>query len=222
MPSRKRPSQFGSAREAKEFLVSRIVDEAQREGVPLSEVERKELYHSETDWPLPDMASVDRDFDNERDQDEYERKIKKLVRNARMIIRKIDPQESQAWSDAIRVLNEEDHYLSVMVGSVESPRNRIIDLFRGVCVGLAIVILLVSAMWFLNSHFPNLNKRGVSGKREGGAFVAWCCAVAFIVLYSLARLLFGKEKTDAALRRALEPPVDLLMRVLRWGGLGEK
>jgi hypothetical protein len=30
-----------STREAKDFLVSRIVEEAQREGTPLSELERK-------------------------------------------------------------------------------------------------------------------------------------------------------------------------------------
>jgi hypothetical protein len=29
---------FGSAREAKEFLISQIVEEARREGVPLSEI----------------------------------------------------------------------------------------------------------------------------------------------------------------------------------------
>jgi hypothetical protein len=35
---------FRSGREAKEYLVSRIVAEAQRENVSLSEVERKMLY----------------------------------------------------------------------------------------------------------------------------------------------------------------------------------
>ena len=35
-----------STREAKDFVVSRIVEEAQREGTPLSELERKMLYVS--------------------------------------------------------------------------------------------------------------------------------------------------------------------------------
>jgi len=39
---------FQSAREAKEFLISRIVEEAQRENIVLSESERKMLYFSET------------------------------------------------------------------------------------------------------------------------------------------------------------------------------
>ena len=58
---------FGNAREAKEFLISRIAEQAQLEGVLLSEVERKELYFSETGWTLPDIMSVnealDRDYD---------------------------------------------------------------------------------------------------------------------------------------------------------------
>jgi hypothetical protein len=39
---------FLECAEAKEFLISRIVTEAQRENVPLSEIERKMLYFSET------------------------------------------------------------------------------------------------------------------------------------------------------------------------------
>jgi hypothetical protein len=47
---------FTAARHAKEFLVSRIVTEAQREGVALSEIEREMLYFSETSWTLPDRS----------------------------------------------------------------------------------------------------------------------------------------------------------------------
>ena len=41
---------FHSGREAKEFLISELVAEAQRENVPLSEVERKMLYFTESGW----------------------------------------------------------------------------------------------------------------------------------------------------------------------------
>ena len=44
-----------NTRSAKEFIVQCIVDEAQREGVPLTETERKMLYFSETHWTLPDI-----------------------------------------------------------------------------------------------------------------------------------------------------------------------
>jgi hypothetical protein len=66
---------FTSAREAKEFLINRIVEEARQESLPLSETERKMLYFSETASTLPDMEAVNADFDRQHDQDEYEQKI---------------------------------------------------------------------------------------------------------------------------------------------------
>jgi hypothetical protein len=70
---------FHSGREAKEFLVSYIVAEAQHENVALSEIERKMLYFTESGWTLPDMMKVSEDFDREYDQSKYERKIAKLI-----------------------------------------------------------------------------------------------------------------------------------------------
>jgi hypothetical protein len=46
---------FHSGRQAKEFLISEIIAEAQRENVALSDVERKMLYFTETGWTLPDI-----------------------------------------------------------------------------------------------------------------------------------------------------------------------
>src|SRR5580700_5889582 len=94
-------TRFASARDAKECLVRRIVDEAQREGVSLSEVERKMLYFSESGWAPPDILNTNRQFDLECDQPEYERKIAALIRNARKRVRRENRQEFDDWSDAI-------------------------------------------------------------------------------------------------------------------------
>ncbi len=67
-------STFDTARDAKEFLVSRIVTEAQREGIPLSEVEREMLYFSETASTLPDIAEVNAAFDRSLRPDEVRTK----------------------------------------------------------------------------------------------------------------------------------------------------
>jgi hypothetical protein len=42
--------QFATSSEAKEFLVGKITEQARREGTILSDIERKMLYFSETDW----------------------------------------------------------------------------------------------------------------------------------------------------------------------------
>jgi len=92
---------FHSGREAKEFLISNIVAEAQRENVPLSEVERKMLYFTESGWTLPDIMQVNEDFDRDYDQDEYERKVAKLARNVDRRMRKDSPQDYEEWWAAI-------------------------------------------------------------------------------------------------------------------------
>lgn len=108
---RSSPNRFLNARDAKEYLIDKIVQEATREGVSLSEIERKMLYFSETGWTLPDIVEVNEAFGREYSQPEYEEKIGRLARNTRQRMRKQDKQGLAAWDDAARVLEKEDHYL---------------------------------------------------------------------------------------------------------------
>lgn len=92
-------------REAKEYLIGRIVDEAQRENVPLSEIERKMLYFTESAWTLPDIMDVAEKFDEEYDQPEYERKIASLVGHAANRAR--DEGQLDNWRAAASLLDTE-------------------------------------------------------------------------------------------------------------------
>src|SRR5580658_1429108 len=103
-------NRFRTARAAKEFLISIIVAEAQRENVPLSEVERKMLYFTESGWTLPDMTTVYEEFDREYDQNKYEKKIARLISKADRHTRKESHEEYDALWAAIRFLRKEDHY----------------------------------------------------------------------------------------------------------------
>ena len=102
---------FHNGREAKEFLISRIVAEAQRENVPLSEVERKMLYFTESGSTPPEMMAVSEHFDSEYHQNEYEHKIARLIRNAAKHDRKESRDEYHTWWAAIHFLTREDHYI---------------------------------------------------------------------------------------------------------------
>ena len=108
-------SRFTSPQEAKEFLVAQIVLLAQRDGVSLTEVECKMLYFSETDWTLPDISEVNEEFERDYDQDQYDKKIGRVISNALRQARKEGKESSDNWSDAIRLLRNEDHYLLVML-----------------------------------------------------------------------------------------------------------
>ncbi len=207
---------FGNAREAKEFLISRIAEQAQRDGEPLSEIERKELYVSESGWTLPDIMSVNEAFDRDYDQDAYEKKIKKLVREARNRARKDAPQEVKSWSDAIRILRKEDHYISVMLGHPTAPRHPFVDLLRAVGTGLALSAIFAAVGISLESHFE------IMKTREGRSFVAWCITAGFVGIYLLLWLIFGRDKGSALLDRVIDPPLGLLMRILEWSGIGSK
>ena len=73
-------ARFETERAAKEYLIERIVAEAKRGGVPLTEVERKMLYFTESGWTLPNILEVNAAFERDYDDDEYERKIAELAR----------------------------------------------------------------------------------------------------------------------------------------------
>jgi hypothetical protein len=110
-----------SVKAAKDFLARRIADQARQDGAPLSEVERKMLYFSETDWTLPDMETVSAEFDRDYDQDEYEQKIAQLVAHITADRHHRNEGEEERWDAAVVKLTEGDHYLLVLIN--EPVRN---------------------------------------------------------------------------------------------------
>ena len=107
--------EFATIKDAKDFLANAIAAEAKREGLPLSEIERKMLYFSETDWTLSDMAAVSAEFDHDYDEDAYEQKIAGLVQKLEERIHAENPAEEEKWNEASSLLSEGDHYLSVLI-----------------------------------------------------------------------------------------------------------
>lgn len=73
------------------------------------------LYFTESGWTLPDMTAVSEHFDSEYNQNEYEHKIARLIRNAAKHDRKESRDEYDTWWDAIHFLRREDDYISVTV-----------------------------------------------------------------------------------------------------------
>jgi hypothetical protein len=196
---------FHSAREAKEFLVSRIVAEAQRENIPLSEVERKMLYFTESAWTLPDIMEVSEDFDREYDQDEYEQKIAKLVTKADRCIRRTSRDDYDRWWAAIRFLQREDHYISVMISLAGlRPRG---DQLRLFVAGLGIATCIL--MWTFLSvkydiHMPSRGSLGI---------LVWGILVCLLVAYMLLQFILGRKSADDLTSKALEKLVRLYQRV---------
>ncbi len=191
---------FHSGREAKEFLISELVAEAQRENVPLSEVERKMLYFTESGWTLPDIMKVSEDFDREYDQAQYEQKIAKLVTKADRRIRKGSREEYDRWWAAIRFLQREDHYISVMIRlACLRPRGDQLRLFG---TALAIVICFMLVL-FLSIKYQ-IDPSKYLGTKYDRAFFFWITGVCVTVFYLLLRFVLGGKRTDDLTSKALE------------------
>jgi len=195
---------FHSGREAKEFLISRVVAEAQRENVPLSELERKMLYFSESGWTLPDIAAVYEEFDREYDQNAYEKKIARLIGKADKHTRKESRDEYDMWRAAARLLKREDHYISVMIGMADlRPAG---DQLRLLGAGLGIVTCLL-LMEFLSLRYNVDLSRGVLG------FYIVEAAVGVVIACLLFRLIFGRRKTNDLISRVVEKLVRVFQNI---------
>jgi hypothetical protein len=182
---------FPSAREAKEFLVSRIVEESRRENVPLSEIERKMLFFSETGWTLPDIMEVNDEFDREYDTGEYETKIAGLIRHAR----ERDPVESpsglELWSEAVATLEKEDHYILVMVSQAGISTRPPGDTLRLLGTACTIVTILLAGGWITMRYNIDWSRW------------VWPAIAAVVIVYGLSLVFVGRQRMHLYFGRAV-------------------
>lgn len=130
--------------EAKKFLASKIVSEANLQGLPLSDGEQKLLLFSEqdpespTDIPGELLEGIDY---------EYQEKITRLLRAAYNRDR-VNPQVLEQYQDAMQTLNGSDHYILVMAEPALAERHPARDMVIYIAIGLAMVAIAIAfALW---------------------------------------------------------------------------
>jgi hypothetical protein len=140
------------------------------------------FYFSETHWTLPNIAEVNEQFDAEYDQDEYEEKIARLIRNARDHAREESPVEFEGWSNAVKALTREDRYLLVMVAKAVAPSwdssNRWIAALAA-AVALAVVFYIEKPFLVAGSSSIRL--------------MVWALVLTPLLAYVLVRFLFSRK-----------------------------
>lgn len=152
------PSMEWSAttREAKEYLIDRIVAQARHDGVLLTDIEQKMLYFTEgKGWTLPDMMQVNSEFDRNYDQDAYESKIGQIIR--RIHEQPDSDRDVERWDKAVSLLRKEDHYLEVLIDSAfrkatKRPRG---DIARLIMAGVLVPGLFLPILFIVKSHVSN-------------------------------------------------------------------
>jgi len=169
-------NRYRTIREAKEYLISRILDQASKDGVPLTETERKMLYFSETGWTLAEMAAVSQDFDQNYDQDEYESKIGQIVRH---ILDQPNAKCDDNWDEALNRLRDEDHYLQVLIEGASRRSNEFSrgDKVRVILAGLFVVAVILPITFYVYAHVDN---EAISKLIIGSTLLALVVLVSFL------------------------------------------
>lgn len=110
-----------NVRQAKDFLVNQTAQQAAIDGVPLSELEKRMMYFSESDPTCEDPIALNDEFEAQYSSEEYEPKISGLLKRAHRRIRNESPETRRKWDNAVRTLRKGDHYIVVMLGSARVP-----------------------------------------------------------------------------------------------------
>ena len=192
---------FRDDHEVLDFIASRIADAAQKYGSPLSEVERKMLYFSESAWTLPNILEVNDDFERNYDSAAYEKKISRLIKQALSDARKTQKEEFESWDEALAQLSQEDRYLNVMVrqagfhAGIRSPRRRRKWLKFSVRIAV-VVILFGGATWFIAQRFPDVSTGPLGIPRRSYGSALWAVVFCLAILSVLVRVLVGPKKFD--------------------------
>ncbi|MGA7079739.1 MAG: hypothetical protein WBQ43_07515 [Terriglobales bacterium] len=199
---------FHSGREAREFVISRIIAEAERENVPLSEVERKMLYYSESGRTLPDMTTIYEDFDRECDSTEYETKIARLIKSAYRRACKDSREDYDFWWAAVRVLKKQDHYILMMIGLAGlRPRG---DQLKLLGAGLGIVTCLLLAT-FLSLKF-NIDLSKYEPSQDAFTFYLWAAGVCSVAVSLIFYLAISNKRVNGLISKALGRLVRIYQR----------
>jgi hypothetical protein len=167
------------------------------------------LYFTESGWTLPDMTAVSEDFDSEYEQNKYEKKIAKLIRNAAKHDRKASRDEYEAWGAAIRFLRREDHYILVMIGMADlRPAG---DQLKLLGTGLAIVTCFLLAIFLsVQYNIDPFSKHTPS--RDALTFYIWATGVCIVMAYLLLRFIVGGNRVDYLTSKAVEKIVRIFQR----------
>jgi hypothetical protein len=98
-------------REAKDFLVQQTAEQAVLENVPLSDLEKRMMYFTETGECPEDPIALNDAFEAEYDTTTYEKKLSRLMAAAYRRIKRENPEKLHLWNKAFRVLGDGDHYV---------------------------------------------------------------------------------------------------------------
>jgi hypothetical protein len=141
-------------REAKDFLVQQTTEQAQLEGVQLSDLEKRMMYFTETGEMPEDFIQLNEEFEAQYNSDEYEAKIAKLLRHAYQRARKENDETRKHFDAAIKSLRRGDHYLLVMWDCSGSEEWTVAYALRILAGSLGVIVLMFGVVFAVEKFEP--------------------------------------------------------------------
>ena len=137
-----------NTKQAKDLVVEEAAKQAALENVPLSDIEKKMMYFTESDTvSCENPIQLNDELEAQYDTPEYEAyTMSRLLNHAYQRVKAEDPELPRSWDDAVRVLRKGDHYLLVLLstGPSDHPtRDFIVQVGIGVLIALGIFIVMV-------------------------------------------------------------------------------
>jgi hypothetical protein len=109
-------------KQAKDFLVEQTAQQAALENIPLSNLEKRMMYFTESTDATEDPIALNDEFEAHYDSGEYEAKISRLLKNAHRRLKQENPEKFRVWGQATRILQKGDHYIIILLGPSSSSR----------------------------------------------------------------------------------------------------
>lgn len=174
-------------REAKDFLVAQTAEQAALEGVPLSDIEKRMMYFTESGYVPEDPIKLYEEFEAENDSDKYEAKISGLLHHAYRRLRKENDVARKNWDVAIKCLRRGDHYLLVMWDTAPYTWTPVRDSAKLLASGLGLAALAILAAFVAPKFEPQWRWL------QGASQTHWRLLFGIFISIYLAVLFFPRR-----------------------------
>jgi hypothetical protein len=151
-----------NTKQAKDFLVQQAAEQAALENIPLSDLEKRMMYFTETDPASCDSPiDLNGEFEEQYDTEEYEVKISRLLHHAYKRLKHEDAENLRNLNEAIRTLRKGDHYILVLLDVdpktvQQGPRIWVAVAWR---VGLGVALVILMMLGIILDHYGLFPRR---------------------------------------------------------------
>ena len=145
-------------REAKDFLVQQTTEQASLEGVPLSDLEKRMMYFTESGDVPEDPIKLNDEFEAEYDTAKYEAKIARLMRHAYARLRRKNDEARHTWDMAIKCLRRGDHYLLVLWGASPGEEWSVAYVLKILTGSLAVIVIMAIIVFLAEKFAPQWSR----------------------------------------------------------------